>query len=128
MRKPLRVAAALLALIALSAYFAESVMAAWCLPGVETAASAEAVAPAGHTAMHHGGTPVDAPEPQHSGSGVPACPFGMTGSGTSCVAVPLPAVREGVRAAPATESTLLPVAVRSPAMLLVTSHFRPPRA
>jgi hypothetical protein len=124
----LRTLAALLALFALSAYFAESVMASWCMPGAETSAPAEAAAPAGHAGMHHGGTEGDAPGSEHSDSEMPPCPSGMTGAGASCVAASLPATSEPARAAPTSRASLLLALVQSPDLLLVSAHFRPPRA
>ncbi len=128
MKGRIRTLVALLALFALSAYFAESVMASWCVPGAETSASADAPAPGAHSGAHHGGPQSGAPASEHSDSEAPPCPFGMTGTGASCVAVPLPATSELTRAAPISQASLLLLLVQSPDLLLVTAHFRPPRA
>jgi hypothetical protein len=123
MRGPFRTVAALLALFALSAYFAESVMASWCMSGAETSAT-EAMASDGHAGMHHG----DGPGSDRPGSRAPDCPDGMAGAGTSCVAAPLPGTGETVRTAPISQASLLRVHVQSPDLLLISAHFRPPRA
>jgi hypothetical protein len=128
MRGRLRTLAALLALFALSAYFAESVMASWCMPGAETSASADGSAPGAHAGMHHGVPQGGSPEAEYPDSEAPPCPFGMTGAGASCVAAPLPATSEPVRAVPIAQASLLLLLVQSPDLLLVTAHFRPPRA
>jgi hypothetical protein len=128
MKARFRVLAALLALFALSAYYAESVMASWCLTGAEPSVLVESDARFAHGGMHHGGPRSDSPGSKPSDSEVPPCPFGMTGAGATCVAVPLPASTEAVRAAPITQASLPFLLVQSPDLLLVGGHFRPPRA
>jgi hypothetical protein len=130
MKARLRVLAALLALFGLSAYFAESVMAAWCMPGAEAHAvtPVEDTSPAGHAGVHHGGPASDSPGSETTPPGAPPCPFDMTGAGTSCVSAPLPATAQAMRGAPIVRASLLLPLVQSPDLLLVTAHFRPPRA
>lgn len=126
----LRTLAALLALFALSAYFAESVMASWCAPAdaVPAAVSGDGADADSHGGAHHHGSSESAPGTEHSESHSSSCPFGMMGGGASCVSASLPAAGEIARPAPAIQVALLPLSDQSPGLLLVTAHFRPPRA
>jgi hypothetical protein len=101
-------------------------MASWCLPA-SSFASAEAGAPDAHADMHQRGVRSDSPESERSHPEAPPCAFGGSGAGASCGAAPLPASTEASRAAPIEQSTLLPPGETAD-LILVTAHFRPPRA
>lgn len=130
MNRRIRVLAALLALFALSAYFAESVVAASCLPGSGSGHErivGDGADLAAHGGMHHApvapseGTPDPRPE-------APACPLGMTGAGSSCVAASLPGAADAVRPLTATVRSVPLLSDQSRDRLLVSAHFRPPRS
>jgi hypothetical protein len=130
MRSRFRTLAALLALFAFSAYFAEGVWASLCLPGAET--HVHMTTDADHHGSHAGGhhhAPVqssgdsDSPRPD-----APSCPLGMTGMGSSCVVASLPASTSTIAQA-APEHAEIPLFLDSTHdRLLVASLFRPPRA
>ena len=120
MNRRLRLAGALVALLALSAYFAEGVWASVCMPGMDDAAAEHA--PDAHAGMNHGApsSPDDAPAPD--------CPLGMTGMGSSCVAVSLPASVDAPAPPVESSSAALTSADDVHDSLLTAGHFRPPRA
>lgn len=120
MNRRLRLLGALVALLAFSAYFAEGVWASVCMPGMDDAAAAHATD--AHAGMNHG-----APSPSDDAP-APDCPLGMTGMGSSCVAVSLPSAVEVP--APAVESSTAALTSADDVhdSLLTASHFRPPRA
>lgn len=126
-----RVVAALLALVALSAHFAESVLiASACPPGMEgggasTGQVAESGAHAGMK-MHGSGRSPDSPEPSRSDA--PPCPHGMAGAGPSCVSATLPGMVVALRPIPGGEEASPIVPEETHGRLLVALHFRPPRA
>lgn len=123
MNRRSRLPAALLALFALLAYMGESVAAA-CPPAAETHASAEAAADA-HA--HH--APAGAPEsPEPPRDEAPPCPLGMSGTGSTCVAPPLPAAASLDGAAALDRASVLAHLDDTRDRLLVAPHFRPPRA
>jgi hypothetical protein len=119
-----RFLAALLALVAFSAYFAEGVLAAFCAP--ESPQHAEVAMDTSHaSAGHLHGAP--APEAPAEGPHQSQCPFGM-GGGMTCVAASLPGTATAVQPSPASvEGTFIPQQV-SIALLLVHSLYHPPRA
>lgn len=126
-----RTLVALLALITLSAFLAESAWALLCPPGMEMGGSAAGVvADAG---AHTGGTHHSAPAPDHSdhapsdSSDSPGCPPGMASAGT-CGSGALPAATAVARAPAAEQTTPLLLSDHTPDLLLVAGHFRPPRA
>jgi hypothetical protein len=130
MTRRLRTTSALLALLALTVYFAESVAAPWCMPVATVASAASgggADAPARSGALHHGPSEAS-PGSRHSDSQTSPCPLGMADSGASCVAAPLATPPETLRSAPAIEVALLSLSDRIPDLPLVTAHFHPPRA
>jgi hypothetical protein len=124
MRSRFRTLAALLALLAFSAYFAEGVWTSLCLPGAETHVHMAI------DAAHHGShAPAqDSGDPDPSRSDAPSCPLGMTGMGSSCVVASLPASTSTIAQA-APEHAEIPLFLDSTHdRLLVASLFRPPRA
>jgi hypothetical protein len=131
-----RLLAALLALFAFSAYFAEGVWAAMCPPGTEAgshavAQVADAAAPGGAHAGHAGMHPTPAPDSEKSESSLPysaPCPLGMPGAGGSCVAVSLPALAGEMQPAPVIHAPVVALLDTTHDQLLVAAHFRPPRA
>jgi hypothetical protein len=124
MNRRLRVAGALLALIALSAYFAESVVAVACLPGMDH--DALVLEGAAHGSMHHD-APANTGPADDSRGDAPRCPLGMAGGG-SCVALILPVAVSVDRPGAADPETALPLIEDTHDLLLVAAHFRPPRA
>jgi hypothetical protein len=126
----LRTVTALLALLALSAYFAESVAAAWCMP--MTASVAIGVDGPDDTARvdaHRHGEPESSRERGLDDTPASSCPPGMLGGGgPSCVAASLPLAPEAIRTAPETAGPTIARMDRTPGLLLVAPHFRPPRA
>jgi hypothetical protein len=129
MSRRLRFLAALLALFAFSAYFAEGVWASLCLPGSETHTSMVVGASdhGAHAGMNHApGESSD--DPGSPRSDAPPCPLGIAGAGSSCVAVSLPAaVTTVAQVAPGYAGA--PLFLDSTHdLLVVASHFRPPRA
>jgi hypothetical protein len=129
MRGRLRFLAALLALFAFSAYFAEGVWASLCLPGAESHAMiADNPAEHGSSAGSHHAPAQTSGESESAGSDAPPCPLGMTGAGSSCVAVSLPAVVDTMAPALPAHSVVHLLLDSTHDLLLVASHFRPPRA
>jgi pimeloyl-ACP methyl ester carboxylesterase len=129
MRSRFRTLAALLALFAFSAYFAEGVWASLCLPGAETQVhmAMDATHHGSHAAGHHAPAQ-DSGDPDPSRSDAPSCPLGMTGMGSSCVVASLPASTSTIAQA-APEHAEIPLFLDSTHdRLLVASLFRPPRA
>jgi hypothetical protein len=125
-----RTLAALLALFAFSAYFAEGVWATLCLPGAETHASmaTDAAHHGSHAGGHHDAPAQSSGAPDSPRSDAPSCPLGMTGAGSSCVAVSLPASTSTMAHA-APEHAEVPLFLDSTHdRLLVAPLFRPPRA
>lgn len=118
MIRRLRLAGALVALFALSAYVVESVQAAVCLPVADAAAQ--------HGGMHHDTAPQDAP--QDGAPDAPQCPLGMAGMGGSCVAVTLPAAVAAPAAGFETPVRVIASTSTVTDLLFATPHFRPPRA
>jgi hypothetical protein len=129
MRGRLRFLAALLALFAFSAYFAEGVWASLCLPGAESHAMiADNPAEHGSSAGSHHAPAQTSGESESAGSDAPPCPLGMTGAGSTCVAVSLPAVTNPMAPALPAHSVVHLILDSTHDLLLVASHFRPPRA
>jgi hypothetical protein len=126
MHRRLRLVGALVALMALSAYFAEGVWASMCMPGtdVETAAHG---AMDGHAGMSHAAhAPAD--DSSRPDTEAPDCPLGMAGMGSSCVVVSLPASVESPVPAVVTAAVAHAFADSLHDSLLTAAHFRPPRA
>jgi hypothetical protein len=125
MNRRLRLVGALVALLALSAYFAEGVWASVCMPGMEGTSAEHAQADA-HAAMGHTGH-ASAGDSRSDSDG-PDCPLGMTGMGSSCVALSLPALIESSVPAAETAAAAQAFAGNLHDSLLTAGHFRPPRA
>jgi hypothetical protein len=134
MKSRFRFAGALVALLALSAYFAEGVWAAMCSPEMRYA-SIESVT--SYDTAHEdcaakvAGAPTEPelPEPgEPHGSQAPKCPLGPLGVGGSCVAASLPTA--AIRIAPTlpdgAQLSLSPDRARD--LLLAAALFHPPRA
>lgn len=121
MNRRIRFLGAILALVALSAYFAESVRAWLCLPGMDMNTTVEAYSD-GHAGMNH--TPAQDSEPTR---GVQDCPLGMAGMGSSCTLVLLPPVTTTLRAAHVAEIGGSVFVDGLHDRLVATAQFRPPR-
>lgn len=128
MHRRFRFLAALLALVAFSAYFAEGVLAAFCAP--ESSVHAEVVMDSADGPYHgssHGSHEPAAHEAPAEGSHQSHCPFGM-GGGMTCVAASLPGNATVVAPPPSSpEGTYVPQQV-TVALLLANSLYHPPRA
>ena len=122
MNRRIRFAGAVIALVALSAYFAESVRASMCLPGMDMGMAGEVAADA-HANMEHG--PAD--DSQAPSSESPQCPLGMAGAGSTCVVLLMPAMT--ATSLPALEADVAGAVFVDGAHDLVISatQFRPPR-
>jgi hypothetical protein len=123
MNRRFRFLAALLALVAFSAYFAEGVLAGVCPP--ESSQHAELTAHAAHgpAGESHGPGAHEAPA---EGSHQSHCPFGM--GGMTCVAASLPGNVNVVEPPPSgAEGAFVPQQVTI-ALLLVRPLYHPPRA
>jgi hypothetical protein len=121
-----RLVAALLALVAFSAYFAEGVLVAFCAP--ESSGHAEMAMDAPHV-LHgesHGAAGHEMPA---EGANAPHCPVGMGGGGgTTCVAASLPGLVIAVEPSLAgSEGQFMPQQLTL-ALLLVRALYHPPRA
>jgi hypothetical protein len=125
---------ALLALLALSAFVAESAWALVCAPTMQACeagmdACVSEVAPSADSGMHlgathHGGT---SPGDSHSApSDAPVCPMAMAAGG--CATAALPAASIVAQPEIVQHDAVLPVFDRTPDLLVVAAHFRPPRA
>lgn len=126
MRTRFRTLAALLALVAFSASFAEQVWASTCAPA-EASRSAQS-APASHAHGGHGGmtTPEDHPDPRIPPPDDAGCPVQAVVAGCTLIFFP-PATIHAVPSAPAADARVAPHADPSIPLLLVSSHFRPPQ-
>lgn len=121
MSRRFRFVAALMALVAFSAYFAEGVLAIFCVPDsphhTEVSmdhAGGEAHAPATH----------DAPTEE---SHMPQCPFSM-GGGMTCAPVSMPAAAAAIVPRPASSESAFVPAELNIQLLLAHSLYHPPRA
>jgi hypothetical protein len=128
MNRLIRRLAALLALTAFTAYFAESVVAAFCVPAPDS--EQVAMDHTGHSGGHAGhGYHGSAPEaPDSDGSHDSHCPLGMAAGGSGCVAASLPArvaVEYVVPAAHEAAYTAQQVGVE---LLVTRTLYHPPRA
>ncbi len=129
-----RTLVALLALLSLSTFIAESAWALVCSPGVmaceagvETCAAGMAMHPerGSHPAPSHYPAP-PAEHSQHAPSGAPACPMAFASG--SCAVAALPSLAVDARPEAAGHQSVLPSFDRTTALLVVSGHFRPPRA
>lgn len=134
MNRRLRLLAALLALFAFSAYFAEGVYASLCPPGMDSQSAAAGMTSehgsqhGHHGALHHS-APSPSDDPGPAGSDAPACPLGMAGAGgSSCVSVSLPAAAGAMSLTAPIPSAAAVHLDTTHDRLLVAAHFRPPRA
>jgi hypothetical protein len=130
MNRSFRVPAALLALLALSANFADGAGASPCPPDMESHAAAVArdaqnAAPHAHHAMAHES---DAGEPPAPHSDAPACPQGMAGTGSTCISASLPEPAATVAPARLDRTPPLSFLDDTRDRLVVAGHFRPPQA
>lgn len=123
---------ALLALVALSAFVAESAWTLVCPPGMEMGGSAAAaVADSG---AHTNGMHRPAPAPDHSGHAPsdspdsPACPLAVASACSGCVIVAFPADMAAAQTPVTEHEAVLLLLDRTPDLLVVAGHFRPPRA
>lgn len=132
MKLRLRYFGAVLALVALTAYFAEGLWASMCPPempmaGVEEVVGEEEPQPA--CPMEMGLASSDTSEPvEQPGPQAPTCPLGPLGVSGSCVAASLPATT--TQMAPSlpedAQLSLPPDSARD--LLLATPFFHPPKA
>jgi hypothetical protein len=120
----------LVALLALTAYFAEGVWASACPPapamaGVEEIVEGDADEHTCPMVLDHASSETGSPEQSRSDS--PVCPLGPIGASGSCVAVSLPATTATI-ALPFPAGALLTLSPdRSRDLLLATALFHPPR-
>lgn len=126
MRTRFRTLAALLALIAFSASFAEQVWAGTCAPA--EAARQEQSAPASHAHGGHGMTmpAEDHPGPRPAAPDDGGCPVQAVASACALLLLPAPAADAGPAAA-AQDVRVPPRADSSLPLLLSSSFFRPPQ-
>lgn len=126
MKRSLRTFAALLALLALSASFAEQALAGTCAPAPAEAAGHH---PAANSHVHAGGgtaeTPA-APAPRGGPAAPDPCPLQAVTAGCALLLSP---ARASDRAPPAEASRVLASPHTDPfhGLLLVSSFFRPPQ-
>jgi hypothetical protein len=128
MNRRLRVPAALLALLALSANFADGAGASPCPPDMESHAST--VAPDAEDAAahaHHAPAP-ETGEPPAPRSDAPACPQGMAGTGNTCISASLPVLTATVAPGRLDRTPTLAFLDDTRDRLVVVGHFRPPQA
>jgi hypothetical protein len=123
---------ALLALTALSAFYAESVWAGACPPEAEHAGAAAQASDGNHhghagtAGMHH---PVDVPEGSRPSSPeAPDCPMKFTGASGTCVAAPLASAGSHVHAPAEPEGSVGIVPDPARDRLCSTTLFHPPRS
>jgi hypothetical protein len=127
MRFRFRFLAALFALVALSAYFAEGVWASMCPP--ETlSAGAEAPMEQDTNGCPLGISDAPADPSEQSRSDAPVCPLGPLGVGGSCVAASLPATTAQIPPSLPEGSLLSPSPDSARDLLLALAVFHPPRA
>jgi hypothetical protein len=130
MKRSFRVPAALLALLALSANFADGAGASPCPPDMESHAAAvtpDAEYAAAHA--HHAAAPEpDAGQPPAPHSDAPACPQGMAGTGSTCISASLPVPAATVAPARLDRTPSLSFLDDTRDRLVVAGHFRPPQA
>ncbi len=120
MNRRLRLVAALLALVAFSAYVAESVATPFCGPASEQAGSE-------HAAHVGAGDHHDHSESHHSDASHEApCP--MSFGGATCVAVSLPARAASVQLLPAEVEGEFTRDQAGTSLLLIHTIYHPPRA
>lgn len=126
MRTRFRTLAALLALFAFSASFAEQVWASTCAPAAVEQAGHHAAAES-HVDGSHGAIEMPSAPAPHRGPDVPdECPVQALAVG--CALLPLPApVREAPAPADAPRVLAAPYTDPSREILLVTAFFRPPQ-
>ena len=129
-----RALVALLALFTLSALVAESAWALVCVPATVACEADMAACAADAGAMTHaGGTASDAHHPappSDDSSGAPmdaaGCPMAMAAGG--CATVALPAIAVAAQPEIVQPDALRAPTSRTPDLLVVAAHFRPPRA
>jgi hypothetical protein len=122
MNRRLRFLSALLALVAFSAYFAESVVALSCAPGTEQVAVAAAGAHAGHSTGHDADPESQRSDRSHDSS----CPMNV--GGATCVAVSLPGATASVQLQPSAADAEFTRDATGAALLLIRTLYHPPRA
>ncbi len=121
MTRRIRFLGALVTLVALTAYFAESVRASMCLPGMDMAVAVAESNP--HAGMEHGtGGDSDAPR-----TDLPECPLGMAGMGSSCVAMLIPATAATTIGASEADVAGATSTADLHELLISAAQFRPPR-
>jgi hypothetical protein len=126
MNRRFRIVAALFALVAFSAYYAEGVLAVFCVSDSSHHAEMTISHAAGeaHTATSHESASHEAPA---EGSHKPHCPLSMDG-GMTCAPVSVPAVAAAVVPTPASTERALTAAEFNIQLLLSHSLYHPPRA
>ena len=123
MNRRIRLIGALVTLVALSAYFAESVRASMCLPGMDMDMAVAGADANPHAGMNHGPSD-DSNAPR---TDMPECPLGMAGMGSSCVPMLMPATT-ATTTAPFEADVVGVTSVDSLHDLLISAaQFRPPR-
>jgi hypothetical protein len=126
---PRRSLAALMALLLLSGMVVEGLAASLCPPDMQGHAAAVSLSTesGAHAGMHHqSGEPTGDSEGSHSSA--PPCAPGMAGAGSSCLAVPLPASASDVNPVLPVSAVPLLFVDGTHDELVVSPHFRPPRA
>jgi hypothetical protein len=112
----------LFALVALSAYFAQSVRASMCLPGMDMGPTAAEVSVA-HAGMDHS---AERSEPVPTDG--PHCPDWMNDMGSSCVVMMLPALTPPTVAGFEADARGPLFVDDLHGLLLPPTQFRPPRS
>jgi hypothetical protein len=127
MNRRVRLLGALLALVAFSAYFTESVVAAFCAPAGDHATQhAVSHAPAAGAEHVHADETDDSDAASPGTSHESGCPLGM--SGTTCVAVSLPTIASSVQILPTAGEADFVRDQSGTTLLLIHTLYHPPRA
>jgi len=113
----------LFALVALSAYFAQSVRASMCLPGMDMGPTAAEAEPAAHAGMDHAAQTSE-PAPMDG----PHCPDWMFELGSSCAVMMLPALTPPSVAGFEADARGPLFVDDLHGLLLPPTQFRPPRS
>jgi hypothetical protein len=134
MKARFRTAGALVALFALSAYFAEGLWASLCAPemrnsGIEVVAAGETPHADCASDAAHAPAERDSGQPaEPHGSQPPKCPLGPLGVGGSCVAASLPTAATQMAPSYPEDARLSLSPDRARDLLLAAALFHPPRA
>jgi hypothetical protein len=123
MTRRIRLLGALVTLVALTAYFAESVRASMCLPGMDMDMAVAGAESNPHAGMEHG----TAGDPDAPRTDLPECPLGMAGMGSSCVAMLIPATAATTIGASEADVAGATSIASLHDLLISAARFRPPR-